>query len=258
MSLPLSVFIICRDEVERIGLVLDSVKNLSDDIVIVDSGSVDGTLETVKNYTDRIYTKKWEGFGPQKVYAESLCKHEWILNLDADEILLSDIQNSIRALFQKNEEDRAVAYSLKICHVSHLSKTRKPRPFCPVNITPRLYNKNKAGFKNSAVHDKLEIFDGSKPEILKGDVAHISLKSFSHMRKKIKSYSTLQAQDWFDNGRHPSLLKLSYDPLAFFFKSYFIRRLCFVGYEGFVISCAISVGRAQRILLTRKKWKSRL
>ncbi len=254
MKLPLSVFIICCNEVDRIGLVLDSIKDLADDIVIVDSGSSDGTLELVKKYTDRVYHKDWEGFGPQKVYGESLCKHNWILNLDADEILLDDVKKSIREVFGTPEEKRSSAYSLRICHVSHLSKSRKPRMFCPVNVTPRLYDKKHAGFKDSTVHDKLVVFKRERVPVLAGRVAHISLKSFSHMREKIDKYSALQAQAWFDRGRNPSLLKLAYDPAAFFLKSYFLRRLCFVGYEGFVISKAISAGRAQRILLTRDKW----
>lgn len=253
MTLPLSVFIICCNEQERIGLVLNALKDISDDIVVVDSGSTDSTVEIVKNYTDRIYFKKWEGFGPQKVYAESLCKNKWILNLDADEILQDSVKSSIFDLFQKKECDRASAYSLRICHVSHLSKSKKPRLFCPVNITPRLYNRQKAQFKESAVHDKLKILDGTNPVTLKGVVSHVSLKSFSHMWGKIKSYSELQAQDWYEKGRNPSIFKLLYDPPLFFLKSYVVRRLCFVGFEGFVISLAISAGRAQRILWTRKK-----
>ncbi|MBL4589374.1 MAG: glycosyltransferase family 2 protein [Alphaproteobacteria bacterium] len=257
MTLPLSIFIICCDEVERIGLVLESVKNLSDDIVIVDSGSTDGTLELVKKYTDRVYHKNWEGFGQQKVYGESLCRHDWILNLDADEILLDDIRKSIKHVFDTPETERAGAYSIRICHVSHLSKSKKPQLFCPVNITPRLYDKKRAGFKDSTVHDKLVVFNRGKMDVLKGRVAHLSLKSFAHMRKKIKSYSELQAQAWFEKGRKSSLLTLLYDPPAFFLKSYFLRRLCFVGYEGLMISLAITSGRTQRILLTRKKWAER-
>ncbi len=254
--LPLSIFIICCNEVERIGQVLESIKDFSDDIVIVDSGSTDGTLELVKRYTDRVYHKDWEGFGQQKVYGESLCKHNWILNLDADEILLESVRQSIRDLFQQKEETRGGAYALRICHVSSLSNTLTPSRFCPVNVTGRLYDKRRAEFKDSAVHDKLVVFDGSQPVTLDGDVAHISLKSFSHMWAKIETYSTLQAQDWFDKGRKPTFLQLIYDPPFFFLKNYLIRRLCFVGVEGFMIAIALSAGRALRIAMTIEKWKT--
>ena len=255
MTLPLSVFIICCNEVERIGDVLESVKDLSDDIIIVDSGSTDGTLALVKKYTDCVYHKEWEGFGPQKVYAESLCKHNWALNLDADEILLPSVKRSIRNVFDIAEEKRGSAYSLRICHVSHLSKSQNPSLFCPVNVTPRLYDRKHAGFKDSTVHDKLVVFKRQKIKTLKGDVAHVSLKSFDHLRKKITHYSTLQAQAWFDKGRKPPFAQYFYDPAVFFLKNYFLRRLCFVGYEGLMISIILSQGRIQRIQLTPEKWK---
>jgi len=236
-------------------MVLESIQGLSDDIVIVDSGSTDGTLELVNKYTDRIYHKDWEGFGPQKVYAESLCKHNWILNLDADEILLPEVRESIQTLFLEPEETRKSAYALRICHVSHLSKSKRPRPLCPVNVTARLYDRKRAGFKDSPVHDKLVVFKRTTVKTLKGDVAHISLKSFDHLRKKIKHYSELQAQDWFDKGRKPSSFQYLYDPAIFFLKNYFLRRLCFVGYEGLMISIILSQGRIQRIRNTRQKWR---
>ncbi|QEW08097.1 glycosyltransferase family 2 protein [Nitrincola iocasae] len=246
-KLPLSVFIICYNEVDRITLVLESVKDIADEIIIVDSGSTDGTLEIIKEYTDKIFFKEWEGFGAQKTYAESLCKHDWILNLDADEILLDEIKKSIAKVFDIPNSERNASYSLDIRHVSLMSKSIKPNFFSPRNITPRLYNKNKAGFNNSTVHDKVINFDRSKPIKLKGAVAHISTKSFSHMWEKIRTYSELQAYKWVEDGRNVTYFQLIYDPFFFFIKNFFIRRLCFVGAEGLVMSFALSAGRALRI-----------
>lgn len=246
-KLPLSVFIICQNEADRIGLVLESVAGLADEIIIVDSGSEDETLEIARRFTDKVFYRKWEGFGQQKVYAESLCKHEWILNLDADEVLLDEVKNSITELFSLSAESRKASYSLDIRHVSIMAKSLQPRPFGPRNLTPRLYNRNRAGFKDSAVHDKVVNFDGSAPGVLKGAVAHISLKSFSHMWEKIRSYSELQAHEWVNKGRRVSAFQLFYDPPFFFVKNYFLRRLCFIGAEGLVMSFALSAGRALRI-----------
>lgn len=246
-KLPLSVFIICQNEADRIGLVLESVIELADEIIIVDSGSEDETLDIARRFTDKVFYRKWEGFGQQKVYAESLCKHDWILNLDADEVLLDRVKLSIREIFSLPAESRKASYSLDIRHVSIMAKSLQPRPFGPRNVTPRLYNRNKAGFKNSAVHDKVINFDGSTPGVLKGPVAHISLKSFSHMWEKIRSYSELQASEWVRKGRRVSGFQILYDPIFFFIKNYFFRRLFLVGTEGLVISIALSAGRALRI-----------
>ncbi len=248
--LPMSVFIICRDEAERLPLVLDALADLCDDIIVVDSGSTDGTLDIARRHTDRVYHRDWTGFGEQKVYAESLCKHDWVLNLDADEILLDEAKASIREVFAMAEKVRAVAYSLRIRHVSRLAASSRPGYFNPTNVTPRLYDRRRAGFKSSTVHDKVEIRDGGKPVVLKGDVAHISLRSFAHMWDKIRNYSELSARDWVQKGRNPSSFRLLADPLWFFFKNYFIRRLFAVGAEGFVIAASLSAGRALRIAMT--------
>lgn len=255
MTYPLSIFIITYNEEARLGAVLEACCNLSDDIVIVDSGSTDNTLEIAKKYTNNIYHRDWEGFGPQKVYAESLCKNDWILNLDADEILLDEVKTSIKSVLTKPYEQQAAAYSLRIRYVSAFAKTIQPHPFSPINITPRLYNKTKAGFKDSTVHDKVVTFDKSKPTILKGNVAHLTFKSFSHMWQKIHDYAVLQSEDWFKSGRRPHPIQLTYDPLAFFLKNYFLRRMCFIGWEGFVVALSLSAGRAIRIGMTLEKWR---
>ncbi len=253
-SLPLSVFVICKDEADRLGLVLEALKGLTDDLVVVDSGSTDGTLDIARRHTERVHHRDWTGFGEQKVYAEGLCRHDWVLNLDADEVLLDEVKASIRAVFAEPEASRATAYSLRIRHVSRLASSLQPGFFNPTNVTPRLYDRRRAGFKSSAVHDKVEIRDGSKPVILRGDVSHISMKSFAHMWDKIRSYSELSARDWAQKGRNPGIARLVFDPIWFFVKNYFIRRLFAVGAEGFVIAVSLSAGRALRIAMT---WEER-
>ncbi|WP_237153659.1 glycosyltransferase family 2 protein [Oryzibacter oryziterrae] len=252
---PLSIFIICQNEADRLPLVLESIKDLEADLVVVDSGSTDGTVDIARRYTDRVFHRAWEGFGPQKVFAEAQCRHDLILNLDADEVLLDEVKASIRAIQALPDDKRAAAYSLRIRHVSLLAPTLKPGLFNPTNITPRLYDRRRAGFKSSTVHDKVITHDGSKPVTLKGDVAHISMKSFSQMWEKIKAYSELSAVDWVSKGRNPSSIRLLFDPPFFFFKNYFIRRLFAVGVEGFVIAIILSAGRALRIGMAKELYE---
>ena len=105
-KLPISVFIITKNEEERLVAALESVKDLADEIIIVDSGSTDHTLELAKKYTKKIKYKKWEGFGQQKSYAESLCKNDWILNIDADERLSPKLQEEIKEIFKQGQEKK--------------------------------------------------------------------------------------------------------------------------------------------------------
>ena len=251
-KLPISVTIITFNEEERLPLVLAPLKDLVDEIVLVDSGSSDKTLGIANEAGCKIFHRAWTGFGDQKVFAENQCRNDWILNLDADEILLPSVIKSLKALFSRPEPPLPSAYMLAIRHVSHLSKTFKPRLFAPTNWTPRLYHREAAGFSNSAVHDKVIPREGVVPVKLCGDVAHISLKSFRHMWDKIATYSELQAKERVRRGRSNSALLLFFDPIFFFIKNYFFRRLCFVGVEGLVMSFALSAGRALRIGMARE------
>ena len=84
---PLSIFIIARDEADRIGRTIAAVRGLSDDIVVIDSGSTDGTQAIATDLGARVIERDWPGYGPQKRFAEEQCRHPWLLNLDADEVV---------------------------------------------------------------------------------------------------------------------------------------------------------------------------
>lgn len=257
MTLPLSIFIITKDEAQRLPATLAAIRGLSDDVVVVDSGSTDGTVEIARAAGARVVHRDWEGFGPQKLYGQSLCRHDWILNLDADEAPLEGALASIRAVFNVPEGVRAAAYALRICYVSRFAKTLEPRPLAPVNVTPRLYDRRRAGFRtDSVVHDKVVTFDGSRAPVLRGSVAHRCLLSYAHMWDKIAYYAALQAEEKFKKGRRPHPAALLWDPPAFFLKYLLLRRLAFVGWEGLVVAGANAAGRALRIGMTAELFRA--
>lgn len=84
---PLSIFIIAQNEADRIGRTIEAAKALSDDIVVVDSGSTDGTQALAEALGARVIVNAWPGYGRQKRFAEEQCRHDWLLNLDADEVV---------------------------------------------------------------------------------------------------------------------------------------------------------------------------
>src|SRR5690349_24377680 len=92
----LSIVIICRNEAHVIGRSLESLRGITDDIVIYDNGSTDGTQEIVKKHGARLYEGKWEGFGPTKTKAIALAKYDWILNLDADEAVDDELNKTLK------------------------------------------------------------------------------------------------------------------------------------------------------------------
>src|SRR3712207_4928412 len=97
--LPLSVFIIARNEADRIGATIRAVRDLTDDLVVIDSGSTDGTQAVAEELGARVIFNAWPGYGPQKRFGEEQCRHDWILNLDADEELSPALREEIRSLF---------------------------------------------------------------------------------------------------------------------------------------------------------------
>lgn len=101
--LPLSVFIIARNEADRLGATIRAVRDLTDDLIVVDSGSTDGTQALAESLGARVIHHDWPGYGPQKRFAEEQCRHAWLLNLDADEVVPDTLAGEIRALFAKGE-----------------------------------------------------------------------------------------------------------------------------------------------------------
>ncbi|HRE20669.1 MAG TPA: glycosyltransferase, partial [Rhabdaerophilum sp.] len=92
------------------------VRALSDDIVVVDSGSTDETVSLAEQHGAQVVFNAWPGYGPQKRFAEDLCRHNWVLNLDADEWVPPELTDEIRALF-RNGEPTADAYEIRIAEV---------------------------------------------------------------------------------------------------------------------------------------------
>ncbi len=222
-----SVYIICKNEEKHIKRVLESVKEF-DEIIIVDSGSTDNTLEIAKNYTKNIYHQEWMGFAKQKEYARSLCTNEWVLNLDADEELTNELRNEIVNTINENKID---GLNIKISSL-YLGKFNSEKS--KFNRRIRFFRKDLGYYPEKLVHESI-IVNGKikKAEAFIYDYGTIDLKT--HL-DKINAYSSLRAQEKFGRNKKSSLLKLLFVfPLAFF-KSYFIKRSFLNGTRGFIAS----------------------
>lgn len=222
-----SVYIICKNEEKHIKRVLESVKEF-DEIIIVDSGSTDNTLEIAKNYTKNIYHQEWMGFAKQKEYARSLCTNEWVLNLDADEELTNELKNEIINTINENKID---GLNIKISSL-YLGKFNSEKS--KFNRRIRFFRKDLGYYPEKLVHESI-IVNGKikKAKAFIYDYGTIDLKT--HL-DKINAYSSLRAQEKFGRNKKSSLLKLLFVfPLAFF-KSYFIKRSFLNGTRGFIAS----------------------
>ena len=222
-----SVYIICKNEEKHIKRVLESVKDF-DEIILVDSGSTDNTLEIAKDYTKNIYHQDWIGFAKQKEYARSLCSNEWVLNLDADEELTTELKNEIIKTINENKID---GLNIKISSL-YLEKFNNEKS--KFNRRIRFFRKSLGYYPEKLVHESI-VVNGKikKAKSFIYDYGTIDLKT--HL-DKINAYSSLRAEEKFEKNKKSSLLKLLFVfPLAFF-KSYIIKRSFLNGTRGFIAS----------------------
>jgi len=241
----LSAFIIAHNEADRIAATLASVKQLTDDIYVIDSGSTDKTCEIAATYGAHVIFNPWRGYGPQKRFGEQQCRNSWVLNLDADEVLSPALITEIRALFMTPEAMQS-GYIIRCKEMYHHQKA--PAFWAPVISTIRLYNRNYAGFRDSLVHDSVVIHEG-KAGKLRHVVYHHSLRSLSHMISKLNTYTDLQTQDTRVNRHSLLVLKLRL-PLELpinFMKAYIGRGLIFGGYHGFILAVSYAFCRFLRL-----------
>lgn len=249
---PLSIFIIARNEADRIGRTIQAVAGLSDDIVVVDSGSDDGTQAIAARLGARVIARDWPGYGPQKRFAEDQCRHPWLLNLDADEVVPADLAAEIAALFAQGEP-AADAYRLRIAEI--FPGEGAPHRFAYALTPVRLYRKDKGRYSPSPVHDRVDLAAGARIARLRGTVHHHSVRSLGDQMDKLNAYSDAQADDLDQRGATLSAFRLAVEFPANFIKAYIGRRHALRGVYGFMTAMNYAFYRYLRVA---KHWERRL
>lgn len=249
---PLSIFIIARDEADRIARTIEAVRGLSDDIVIVDSGSSDGTQAIAERLGARVVFNAWPGYGPQKRFAEELCRHDWLLNLDADEVVPPGLAAEIAALFAGTGPE-ADAYELRIAEI--FPGESAPHRFAYALAPVRLYRKSKGRYSRSPVHDRVDLVPDARIGRLKGTVHHYSVRSLGEQMEKLNAYSDAQADDLDKRGASLSAFRLIAEFPANFIKAYIGRRHALRGAYGFMTAMNYAFYRYLRVA---KHWERRL
>jgi glycosyltransferase involved in cell wall biosynthesis len=257
IAAKLSVFIITKDEEDRIASVINAVKAVADEILVIDSGSTDKTCEVAMQAGAKVMFNKWEGYGAQKIFGENQCQNKWILNIDADEEVSEDLAKEIKEIFTNEEYEKFYGFRVRI--VNKFRFEDKPKKLAYYYNQLRLYNKDFAGFKNSTVHDSVELKDKKEEKIgqLKNIIYHQSFRSFPHWIEKINSYSSMQAADSFAKGKDVSFLKILLVPFFGFFKAYLVRRYFIYGFDGFVYSYLFAFSRFTKAIKTRELFKAK-
>ena len=233
-SLPVSVFIIAKNEADRIPLAINSVTEWVDEIIVIDSGSDDDTVQVSESLGARVVYNQWEGYGPQKVYGESLCRNDWVLNIDADEEISGALKEEIIKILTADAGIGNDAYRLPILPIYGFQESG--HPWTAFHRPVRLYRKSRCGFKSEKIHDSVAIPDGVNVGTLKGVVNHRSFRSLVHHIEKVNSYSSQQAINLQNRGRKTNFVVMLVLPILAFFKSYVLRREFVNGIDGVLTS----------------------
>lgn len=230
--MPISVFIITKNEAAYIQKVLLSVSSMNE-VILVDSGSTDDTVNIAKKYGAKVYHQAWLGYARQKQFAMSLCSNEWVLNLDGDEVLNPSIIARFKQIVENNEADsvRFLRHDIFIGKVSSRF-TKKAN-----NL--RLYKKSKSHFNvNDLVHESA-IVDG-KEIFINESFDHFGYGSVSIMTDKCNQYSSLKSKEKFSKNRQYSTLKLFLVFPVTFIKKYIVQGHVFSGNRGLITAMIAS------------------
>lgn len=252
MTLPLSIFIIARDEADRIRPVIAAVRGLSDDIVVIDSGSTDGTPAVAEAAGARVVFNPWPGYGLQKRFGESQCRHDWMLNIDADEEVTPALADSIRALFAAGAPKPA-GYRIRI--VEMFPGEAEPHRWAYGLSPVRLYHRAAGRYSDSTVHDRVEMQPDAAVLTLPGIIAHRSVRSLGEQLDKLNAYSDMQADNMIARGESVSRLRMGLEFPLNFIKAYVGRRHVLRGSYGFMTAMNYAFFRYLR---AAKYWERRL
>ncbi|MCL2872773.1 MAG: glycosyltransferase family 2 protein [Betaproteobacteria bacterium] len=227
-TLPLSLVLITQNAEAELAACLATVP-FAAEIVIVDSGSTDGTRRIAESLGARFIEQPWLGFGSQKNVAITAAQNDWVLCLDADERISDALAQAIVAVFAQPESERAAAYAL--CRRNRFFDRWLSHGEGYPDWTVRLFDRRRARWSDDAVHEKV-LVDG-KTERLSGDLLHASAESLDAYLTKQNRYTTTQAERLFATGARTSGWQLFASPLARFFRFYFIKRGFLDGAAGF-------------------------
>jgi glycosyltransferase involved in cell wall biosynthesis len=234
----LSVTIITRNEEAQIGDCLESVRWV-DEIIVVDTGSADRTLEICRKYTAHVHSRPWEGYAPTKNAALDLATGDWILSLDADERVSMGLRAEIAALQQQPLATLADGFAMPRRNYLWGRWLRYGGLYPDYQV--RLFKRGKGSFKARRVHESIAI-DG-RVEHLHHPVDHYSYQGVSDINQRLERYSDLASLDLRDQGRSFHVIALILRPVGRFLRDYVLKQGFRDGIPGLImaVSYAYSV-----------------
>lgn len=230
----ISAVIICYNEAANISNCLHSLAGVADEVIVVDSGSSDGTQDMAKDLDATVYHRAFDDYATQKNWGHEKATHSWIISLDADESLSPELHTSLLAL--KKSAPSATAFAMN--RKNFLGDQAIHHGSWYPDRKIRLFQKTEAHWGNRNPHEVLQLEPGVAIKRLKGDILHKSHKDIQAFRKKNTHYAHLSAQEMWEKGKDLPLGIALVKAIFRFIKEYFLQSGFLDGKAGWQIALA--------------------
>jgi glycosyltransferase involved in cell wall biosynthesis len=239
--MSISVTVITKNEVAIIRTCLESVV-WADEIIVVDSGSTDGTVEICREYTDKIILTDWHGFGPQKNRALAMATKDWVLSLDADERVTPELREEMQAAMADPEGNAAFSMPRRS---NYCGRPMRHSGWWPDYVT-RLFRRGQASFSDDLVHERLIV--GGPVGRLREPLLHEAFGDLEEVLDTMNRYSTAGARMMHDHRRQAGLSTALLHGLWSFLSTYFFRAGFLDGREGLMLAISNAEGTYYKYL----------
>lgn len=231
MNNQVSVVIICRNEAHIIGRTIAAALRFTDDVIVVDSGSTDGTQTIATAAGAKLLETSWDGYGKNKNKGAEIARYDWILSVDADEIADGALANAINHL--SLPESNAVG-NIRFRVFLGNKMIRYGEWSNDAHI--RLYNRRYTHWNEAAVHENLLMPPGTQVITVKGHLHHYTSANLQEFALKMVNYAALNAEKYHQQGKKAGWAKLYLAAPFSFIKNYFFRLGFLDGKAGFTVA----------------------
>jgi len=233
---PISAAVITFNEEANIEDALRSLE-WADEIVVVDSGSADATLELCRKYTGRIFHRSWTGYVDQKNFAAEASKNNWIFSLDADERVSPTLAREIGALRRSGLQPPGYRIPRAAFFMNRWIRHGEWYP----DYQLRLFDRREARWQGGRVHESVRA--AGETRYLRGEIQHYTYRKISDYLKRLEIYTTLAALDYRERGRRATAAGILLRPIMTFLRGYMLKRGFLDGVPGLMVAVmgAVSV-----------------
>ncbi len=232
----ISVAMITYNSASTLDKVLAAASLVASEIVLVDNGSTDATLQIAKNYGAKVYSEEWKGYGPQKNSALAKCSGDYILALDSDEVLSEVLIDCLQG-FKKSNTTLLEVFEIR--RENYVFKKKVRFGGWRNDYTVRLFKRGIGKFSDRLVHEKF-LTEATIGKI-SAPIKHYTYQSIEQYIDKINRYSTEAALEMFHKGKHKRAYHIFLNPLVTFVKMYFLKLGILDGVLGLFLASASSI-----------------